>query len=364
MLIQNIYVERHSATLIKPFITALRTVTSIEFLVVRLLLKDGTEGIGSASPTIVITGDSLQSIESAVQRIISPLLIGKEINDIVALSQVVQNSCVGNTSAKAAVETALFDAYAKKLKLPLYQVFGGKTNTLQNDLTISINESSIMVKDAVEAVKKGFTALKIKAGLNAEKDYKGILAIREAVGKEIEIRVDANQGWTKKEAVRIINQWQHAGLNIELIEQPVKAGDLESLKYVTDHVETPIMADESVFSPEQALELVQRRAVDWINIKLMKAGGILRAMQVADIAQAGGIPCMIGSMMESSIGVMAAAHIAAAHPNIKKIDLDAPLWLEESSIEGFPFKGPNILLIEKPGIGYNFLTGGKEKKSK
>lgn len=357
--IKKIHLSRRSAPLIKPFITALRSVTSIEYSAVHIELEDGTEGVGTASPTVVITGDSTPSIEYAVQTIISPLLVGKEIDHLAALSQAVQLSCVGNTSAKAAVEIALFDAYAKKIKLPLYQVLGGKTNILQNDLTISINQTDVMVQDAVNGIKQGFTALKIKAGLDGDKDYERILAIREAVGEKIEIRIDANQGWTKKEAVRIINNWQRDGLNIEIVEQPVAANDIDSLKYVTDRVQTPIMADESVFSPEQAIELVYRGAVDWLNIKLMKAGGIVRAIQIADIAKAGGIPCMIGSMMESGNSVMAAAHIAAVHPNIKKIDLDAPLWLKESSTDSFPFKGPEIILSEKPGIGYDFLTSRK-----
>lgn len=356
MKIKKIHLSRRSAPLVRPFITALRSVNSIEYSAVHIELEDGTEGVGTASPTVVITGDSTPSIEYVVQTILSPLLVGQEIDHLAALSQIVQHSCAGNTSAKAAVEIALFDTYAKKMKIPLYQVLGGKMNTLQNDLTISINQTNVMVQDAVDGTKQGFTALKIKAGVEGEKDYERILAIREAVGREIEIRVDANQGWTKKEAVRIINNWERAGLNIEIVEQPVAANDLEALKYVTDRVQTSIMADESIFSPEQALELVHKRAVDWLNIKLMKTGGIFRAMQIADIAKAGGIPCMIGSMMESGTSVMAAAHIAAAHPNIKKIDLDAPLWLEGSSVDSFPFKGPEIILSEKPGIGYDFLT--------
>ncbi|WP_046173319.1 dipeptide epimerase [Domibacillus indicus] len=357
MNIKKISTSRHTALLKKPFVTALRTVTSIEFVAVQVELENGIKGVGTASPTIVITGESLPAIEAAVQTIISPLLIRREIENIAALSELIQHSCVGNTSAKAAVEIALFDAYGKKLNMPLYQLLGGKTNTLKNDLTISINETDRMVQDALEGVQKGFTALKIKAGLNADKDHKRILAIREAVGEAVEIRIDANQGWTKKEAVRIINAWERAGLNLEVIEQPVAAGDIYSLKYVTDHVQTPIMADESIFSPEQAFELIERKAADWLNIKLMKTGGIFRAMQIADIARAGGVPCMIGSMMESSIGVMAAAHLAAAHPNIKKIDLDAPLWLEGSNSKAFPFKGPAIFFSEKPGIGYDFISG-------
>lgn len=353
--IRHISVKRRITSLKKPFVTALRTVTSIETAVIFVALEDGIEGIGTASPTTVITGESIQSIEAAIKTILSPLLIGKTIMNIASLSQSIQHSCKGNTSAKAGIEIALYDAYAKQLNLPLYQLFGGKTNKLENDLTIGINETKIMKRDAIEAVQQGFKALKIKAGIERKKDLERIAAIREAVGERIQIRVDANQGWEKKEAVQIISEWEKAGLNIEIVEQPVLAGDIDALKFVTERVCTPIMADESIFSPEQAFKLIQTKAVDWLNIKLMKAGGITQAIKIADVAEAGGVPCMIGSMMESGPGVLAAAHIASAHPNIKKIDLDAPLWLEDSDGETFPFKGPSIYLSNSPGIGYSFF---------
>lgn len=348
--IQEIKVAHSSIPLIKPFITSLRSATSVDCVGICVVLEDGTKGWGAASPAAMITGEGLQGIKSTIQAIIAPLLINREIEQIAALSQVIGESCVGNGSAKAGMEIALFDAYAKSLKIPLYQLLGGQTNSLQNDLTISLNETDQMVLEAKEGVKQGFTALKIKAGLDWKKDYGNLIAIREAVGSSIELRVDANQGWTRKEAVRIIHAWEDAEANVDIVEQPVRAEDFAALKFVTDNVNTPIMADESVFSPEQAMRLIHMQAVDWLNLKLMKAGGIFRVMQIADIAQAGGIPCMLGSMMESVTSVTAAAHIAAAHPNIQKIDLDAPLWLKNRSERG-PFQGPAIQLTRTPGLG-------------
>ncbi|OMP66826.1 dipeptide epimerase [Domibacillus epiphyticus] len=356
MKITRVEVKKRRLKLKKPFVTALRAVNDIEIVMMRIELENGMFGIGTASPAAVITGETIQSMESIVKNILIPRFIGRNILQISSLSRAVQSSCIGNTSAKAGFELALFDTYSKLLGLPLYQVLGGETNVLENDLTISINETETMVEDSLAGVEKGFKTLKIKAGIDGRKDVERIKAIREAVGPSIQIRIDANQGWGKKEAVKIINGWEDACLQIELIEQPVPAGDIDSLKYVTDQVYTPIMADESVFSPDQALELIQKKAVDLLNIKLMKTGGIVRAMQIADIAEAGGIPCMMGSMMESVPGVLAAAHLACAHPNIVKIDLDAPLWLEDNDDKMSPFQGPIIKLNENPGIGYDFFT--------
>lgn len=355
MKISHVEVEIKRLKLKKPFITALRKVVSIEAAVVRLKLKDGTQGIGTASPSVVITGESIESIASTIKNTLAPAVIDQNILNIFSLSRTIQKTCIGNMSAKAGFEIALFDAYSKFLRFPLYQLLGGKTNTLENNMTVSMNQVNTMVRDAVESVEQGFKSLKIKVGLDGQKDFERIKAIREAVGPSIQIRVDANQGWNKKEAVNIIKRWEDARLNISIIEQPVLADDIDSLKYVTDHVYTPIMADESIFSPEQALKLVQTKAVDWLNIKLMKAGGIVRALQIASIAEAGRIPCMIGSMMESGPGVLAAAHLACAHPNILKIDLDAPLWLKSNDAQTSPFQGPMIMLSENPGLGYDFF---------
>ena len=172
----------------------------------------------------------------------------------------------------------------------------------------------------------GYSVLKVKVGDDAELDVERMAAILAVVPKTVTLRLDANQGWTPKEAVKLIRRFEELAYPIQFIEQPVRAWDLEGLKYVRDHVSTPIMADESVFSAKDAMRLIEGGYVDLLNIKLMKCGGIAEAMKIASIAEAKGA-CMIGSMIESSISVAAAAQVAAAHPNIRYFDLDAPLWL-------------------------------------
>lgn len=206
-----------------------------------------------------------------------------------------------------------------------------------------------MAKDADKWVEKGYTSLKIKVGAKPELDMDRILAIREVIPSEILLRLDANQGWTPKQAVQLIQEMERINAGIEFIEQPVKANDLEGLKFVTDNVKTPIMADESIFSPQDAFKIIQGHYADLINIKLMKSGGIYNALIIADLAMVNQVPCMIGSMMESSYSVGAAAHFAAAHPNVIYYDLDAPLWLTEKP-EVIEYQGEKVSLSTGEGI--------------
>ncbi|PGS51613.1 dipeptide epimerase [Bacillus sp. AFS041924] len=353
MIIQSIQVQTEVFPLKKPFKTALRTATEIENVFVYVQLEDGIVGVGAAAPTLAITGESKESIEMILKSVLAPLLVGRDIRNINEISLLIEGSCVANTSAKAAMEIALYDALCQYLNLPLYQYLGGRTNPLKNDMTVSVGTVDEMCRDASQNIKDGFSTLKIKVGKDWEKDVQRIMAIREKVGNDVAIRVDANQGWTPRQAVSIIQELEQLNANLELIEQPVQAGNIEGLKFVKQNVKTPIMADESLFSPEDAVRLIKEDAVDLLNIKLMKTGGIRRAMQIADIAERANIPCMIGSMMETSVSVIAAAHIATAHPNIQKIDLDAPLWLRNQDFDGIEFIGDEVHLSSLPGLGLN-----------
>ncbi|MCY8144630.1 enolase C-terminal domain-like protein, partial [Bacillus haynesii] len=165
-------------------------------------------------------------------------------------------------------------------------------------------------------------------------DLERIREIRQQAGPAVRIRVDANQGWTAKEAVKAIRKMEDEGLSIELVEQPVHRYDLEGLKQVTDAVDTPIMADESVFTPRDAFHVLKTRSADLINIKLMKSGGIRQALQINAMAEACGVECMAGSMIETRLGITAAAHFAASQKNVTKFDFDAPLMLKEDIVEG------------------------------
>ncbi|OCA85040.1 dipeptide epimerase [Pseudobacillus wudalianchiensis] len=351
MYINKLKVSIEKLPLVKPFKTALRTAQDIDNIFVTIELENGVIGMGAAAPTVAITGDSTEGIAGIIEHVIAPQLIGQKITQLNLLSQLIQQSCVGNTSAKAAVEIAVYDAACRYWKIPLFELLGGQTNQLRNDMTISIGDKEEMVSDALKIIGDGFSILKIKAGKDWEKDVEGISAIREAVGDKIMLRIDANQGWSVSQAIQIIRELEDRKLQIELVEQPVKAYNIAGLKEIKRSVHTPIMADESLFSPIDAMKLLSEQAVDYLNIKLMKTGGIRRALQIADMAEAAEVECMIGSMMESIVSVSAAIHLAAAHPNITKIDLDAPLWIKQENFEGITYEKDLIQLGNEPGLG-------------
>lgn len=337
----------------KPFKTALRTVESLESVLVKITCDNGMVGWGEASATVVITGDSIESIESAILNTMRPQLIGLNLLSYEQVFHTLHQSMVGNSSAKAAVDIALYDLISQRAGMPLYQFLGGYRNELETDYTVSVNSPKEMGEDAAAYLKDGFNVLKIKVGKDdIEEDILRIQEIRKSVGKEVKIRLDANQGWNVKEAVRSIRKMEDMGLDIELIEQPVKAHDLEGLKVVTDSVDTPIMADESVFSPAQALQVLRSHAADLINIKLMKAGGIFKAQLINQMAEEHGIPCMVGSMIESRLSVSAAAHFAASKKNITRYDFDAPLMLlHDGIVGGVEYEGRRMIMPEAPGLG-------------
>lgn len=169
--------------------------------------------------------------------------------------------------------------------------------------------------------------------------------------KDICIRIDANQGWTPKQAVRILNNMQDRGLDIEFVEQPVKALDFDGMKYVTERSYVPVLADESVFSPADALKIMQMGAADMVNIKLMKCAGITNALKIASAAEVYGVECMIGCMLEAKISVTAAVHLACAKSIITKIDLDGPvLCKEDPIIGGAVFNEKLISLPNEPAL--------------
>lgn len=352
MRIKKITIGEVNIPLVTPFKTALRTVESVNDIVVRIETDDGAEGFGEAPPTAVITGDTLGSIRTAIRDFIAPSIIGMDIENIDGIMHKMHHSILKNTSAKAAVDMAIYDLYAKNLSRPLYQVLGGRKTEVETDLTISVNAIPEMVSDSLKAVEQGFQILKVKVGKEGIKDVERIKAIREAVGKDIAIRVDANQGWNAKDAVRIIHAMEDAGLDIDLVEQPVKAHDIQGMQFITSRVATPILADESVFSAEDAIRIIQERAADLINIKLMKTGGIYEALKICNIAEIYGVECMIGCMLESKIAVSAAAHLAAAKGIITRADLDGPSLCKIDPYEGGPiYEGAKIIMPKEYGIG-------------
>lgn len=342
----------------RPFKTALRQVDMIEDVIVQVVTDTGNIGYGEAAPTGVITGDTKLGIIGAIEEQIKKQLIGLDISNIEEIMNRLDKCIVRNTSAKAAVDIAVYDLYGQLYNSPVYKLLGGYRKEISTDITISVNEPSQMALDSIEAVKIGFKTLKIKVGNDSKKDIERMLAVRKAVGNTISLRLDANQGWTPKEAVRTIRKMEDADIGIELIEQPVRADDIEGLKFVADNTLLPVMADESVFSPKDALKIMQIRAADYVNIKLLKCGGIHNALKIISFAEVYGVECMLGCMLEGKISVNAAVHLAAAKSIITKIDLDGPiLCSEDPIIGGSTFNNSQIILNDTPGFGISSVTG-------
>jgi len=341
-----------SVPLRTPFKTALRTVNSVEDIIVEIHTDTGNIGYGEAPPTGVITGDTKGSIISAIRDHIEKAIVGMDIENFEEIHLKLEKSLVKNTSAKAAVDIALYDLYGQLYQAPVYKLLGGFRKEIITDVTISVNDPEEMAKDSLDAVQRGFKTLKIKVGKDANRDLERMKMIRKAVGYDVQLRIDANQGWTVKEAVKTLRRMEDEGLDIELVEQPVIAHDIAGLKYVTDNVSIPVLADESVFSPLDALTILQERAADFINIKLMKTGGIYNALKICSAAEIYGVECMIGCMLEAKVSVNAAVHLAAAKSIITKVDLDGPVLCSEDPIDGGSiFEEYKITVNDDPGFG-------------
>ena len=352
MKITGVRLGKSSVPLRVPFKTALRSVSSVEDVIVEVYTDTGAVGYGEAPPTGAITGDTTGAILGALQDHIIKTVVGCDVDEFEDLMQALNKCIVGNTSAKAAMDMALWDLYGQLYRIPVYKLMGGSRKEIITDITISVNDPEEMARDAVDAVRRGYDTLKIKVGAHPELDVARLTAVRQAIGNDTRIRIDANQGWEPKQAVRLLNQMQEKGLDIEFVEQPVKAHDIDGLKYVTERSYVPVLADESVFSPEDAVRIMQTGAADLVNIKLMKCGGLYNALKIVSAAEVYGVECMIGCMLEAKISVNAAVHLACAKKIITKIDLDGPVLCSEDPIlGGAVFDEQRITVSDEPGLG-------------
>jgi len=352
MKITNIHTHTLKAPLKNPFITSLRRVDALEDLVVLIECDDGTVGYGEGAPTPQITGETMGSMIATVEYI-KPHIIGREIEDFDAILGLVHKLIVKNTTAKSALEIALYDLKAKAYKLPLYRMLGGTQTKFTTDITISMGEIKKMIVDSHDAVALGYDTLKIKIGDNPRKDVERIVAIHNALNKDIKLRLDANQGWTAKQSVELLHALEKQNIIAEFIEQPVAADDIEGLKYIKERVQTPLLADESIFSLKDARRLLEMEAIDYVNIKLAKTAGVTQALELADLSASFGVKCMIGCMLEGPISVAAGVHVASAKADIiTMLDLDAVSLLASHPLKtGIAFNESEITLSNDHGLG-------------
>lgn len=348
--------HRHRAPLLRPFVTAARRTESVEYVVAEVELSSGIIGQGSAAETVAVTGESADTIVAALDGPLRAAVQGAT-DSVTGLSTHVASALEGATSAKAALEVALHDAWAREAGRPLVELLGGRVEDgLMNDMTISLEDPEVMAQHAREAVAGGEQILKIKLGHDIDLDRERLAAVVEAA-PHARLRLDANQGWSPEQAIEIITGFTETSLPIDLVEQPVAAANIEGLARVTAAVDLPIMADEAVWTAEDARRLVGTGACDLLNIKLAKTGGLRGALEIAEVAHAAGVECMLGAMMEPRISITAAAHLAIAHPAITMIDLDPPAWFaSDLPAGGYVQDGAWLRLTGGPGLGLERLA--------
>ncbi|HVX44643.1 MAG TPA: dipeptide epimerase [Mycobacteriales bacterium] len=330
-----------------PFITALRTVTEIEAVAVEVQDADGRIGIGEAVATGPITGDLAGGIVAALDGPLRTAVLGRDIEDFEDLLRAVDAAVVGNHSAKAALDIALHDLRARTYGVPLHRLLGCGRASVGSDVTISVEAPRAMAEQAAARVADGFGTLKLKVADDPAIDVERVRRIRDTVGPEVRLRLDANQGWSAKQAVAIMTELERAEIGIEFLEQPVPAADLAGLAFVAQRIATPVMADESAATAADVLRIVEARAAEIINVKLMKCGGLRPARAIIDIAAAGGLSVLIGGMMETAVGVGAAASLAATLPDGLVHDVDPAWWLARSPLR---YENGQLLLPADPGL--------------
>lgn len=338
MKIKSIEAQLELIPLKSPFITALRRVENVEFVRIKIICEDGSVGIGEAPATKAITNEDTYDIMNSIWKM-EEHLIGHTLED--ALS-IVHTNCEIGSSAKACLDIALVFLQAKEKNQVLFEYFGSlKPIQLKTDITISFKPVHEMIEDARVALKNGMDILKVKVA----DDIKHAINITKSLASlfpNATLIIDANQAWSVEDSFTYIDAMK--GVKVELIEQPVIAEDVDGLKKITEYSDIPILADEAVFSLEDAKKIVVSKSADMINIKLMKCGGLSKAVEILEYAKSKDVKCMLGSMLEGPYSINVALHLAMAYPEtIAYIDLDSPLLYKEASPDlEFVFNGATI----------------------
>lgn len=340
MKITKITTEVKYIPLMTPFKTALRETSHVEFVRVHVEDENGLVGIGEAPATKAITGEGIEDILNSIES------VNKSFLNLACREAIefLHTRCKIGSSAKAALDIAFVSLDAKQKHLSLAEQFRIENfSPIKTDVTISLNVVDIMLNDAKKAYNENKEILKVKVG----SDILHAVDVVRKIAKELpyaEILVDANQAWSFEDSQFFINNM--LGVKIELIEQPVVAYDLKSLKKLTEFSHIPILADEAVFNLEDAKMVIEQKCADMINIKFMKCGGVTKAVEIMEYARQNKIKCMLGSMLEGPYSINMALYLAFAYRDvIKYVDLDSPLLYKELPDEiDFAFKGCEISL--------------------
>lgn len=333
-----------------PFVISYGSYSDMPSIIVKMETDEGIIGYGEGVADDHVTGESWESTFHTLKHTLTPALIGKNPMNIEKIHDMMDNTIYGVPTAKAAIDIACFDIMGKKLNQPVYQLIGGRYHEeFPVTHVLSIADPEDMAEEAASMIQKGYQSFKMKVGTNVKEDVKRIEAVRERVGNDIAIRIDVNQGW--KNSANTLTALRSLGhLNIDWIEQPVIADDIDAMAHIRSKTDLPLMIDEGLKSSREMRQIIKLEAADKVNIKLMKCGGIYPAVKLAHQAEMAGIECQVGSMVESSVASSAGFHVAFSKKIITSVELTGPLKFTKD-IGNLHYDVPFIRLNEKPGLG-------------
>jgi L-alanine-DL-glutamate epimerase-like enolase superfamily enzyme len=334
----------------KPFVVSYASYDFIPSVIVKLTTDNGLVGYGEAVGDEHVTGESIHTVLAMLQHQFLPAVIGQNPFNIEKLHGLMNAITYRNPAAKAAVDIACYDLMGKASGQPVYNLLGGRLDKkLTYAKVLSIDEPEQMADEAEKAVAAGYSSIKVKIGNDMKDDLQRLQAIRDRVGYEVPIRADVNQGWrTSEKAKTALSALE--SFQLSWLEQPLYLEDIEGMAMLRKLTRLPIMADESVQTPVDLQRIIRHQAADKINIKLMKSGGIYPSLALAKIAEAAGLSCQVGSMVESSIGSAAGYHLAISKRVIESTELTGPL-LFSKDIGNLQYDIPYVHLTEEPGLG-------------
>jgi L-Ala-D/L-Glu epimerase len=351
-IISSIEVYKLLIPLKEPFVISLGPVNNAENVIVIIRTKNGFTGYGECSPYTMINGETIDTC-FMVGQYLAKALKGRDALQLEICSLLLDSTIYGNSSIKSAFDMALYDIAAQHSGVPLYTFLGGQKNkVITTDMTVGIGSPAKMKADAMRFKEEGFPAIKVKLGETKEMDVERIRMIRNGIGDEIPLRIDANQGWpTADYAIEVLlalNEY-----NIEHCEEPIPRWRFMELSKVSAASPIPIMADESCGDDHDAERLLQLKACHMFNIKLGKSSGFYKAMKIVKLASGANMHLQIGSFMESRLGLTASAHLALSSPNIVHYDFDTALMFSaDPVIGGIEYKEKGIIEVpDVPGLG-------------
>ncbi len=328
--------------------------------VVKIVTEDGVVGYGEASPSPAFMGETGYTMEVAINRNLGPAIIGANVFDVDAIHEKMNFAIYGNYAAKSAIDIALYDIMGKILNVPVYKLLGGGMyrDKVALSWVIGMQDLDSSIEEAREKLAEGYRVIKVKVGTSPEIDYNLLKRIREELGYDFPMRLDANQGYDYRTALTTFKRLEEFGL--ESIEQPVSRGDIQGMSMLRNRLETPIMADESVSDYHSVMNVIREKACDIVNIKVGKVGGLTIAKKIVSCLEAEGLTATAGSNLEVGIGSSASIHFVASS-NIVNIPNDlllgGPLHQYDLISNNFEVKDGYVTVPQTAGLGIEVDEG-------